>query len=268
MTHYNINVKNIVNIQDIQQKHFPNFFSKTEVARREYRYYNTLFCADHLVFSSKFIYRDVLKYYDFINEKKFSIIPEGVNCNIYKYKKDKNLSKKKYFFLPAQLWPHKNHLTVIKSFNEFNKKNKYKFKLFICGKSFQNNSNLLDLIKNTKNCFYLGLVSQNLIIKLMSNAIATISPSLYESSSLTLLEAIACRCLVIASDIEPNKEKKSFFKIFYFKRTSINNLKKIFFKVSLIEKKIKKNYLNKNARAIQSHTWKSFNTNWLNTCKN
>ena len=74
------------------------------------------------------------------------------------------------------------------------------------------------------------LFQKNLLIKYYKSCVATISPALYESSSLTLLEALAAGSRVIASDTEPNLKRKNI-QFYFLKRTIIlvwlNNLKKL-----------------------------------------
>ena len=104
--------------------------------------------------------------------------------------------KKKFFFLPAQLWKHKNHLTVIKGFEGFNKRNKLRdYKLVFCGHRFAETEYIFDYIKKKKldNIIYLNVISDKHLIWCMQNCISVICPALYESSSLVNLEAVAAK---------------------------------------------------------------------------
>ena len=226
---YNLKVKTFLNIQDIQHVHFPKFFSKLENLRREYVYFNSLKYSNDLICSSNFIKNNIKKNFN-LKKKKIYVIEEGVDLKRYrKTFKSKKLKFRNFFFFPAQLWKHKNHKLVIKSFDIFNKKFKNKYRLLICGKKFKDSYDIIELINKTNKCFYLGVISKNLLIKYYKSCVATISPALYESSSLTLLEALAAGSQVIASDTEPNLEKK--YSILFLKRTVIlvwlNNLKKL-----------------------------------------
>ena len=58
---YNLKVTSMLNIQDIQHIHFPDFFSYSENLRRKYLYYNSLKFSDKLVCSSNFIKKDIRK---------------------------------------------------------------------------------------------------------------------------------------------------------------------------------------------------------------
>lgn len=252
---YNLNVTSILNIQDIQHIHFPNFFSYTENLRRKYLYYNSLKFSDKLVCSSNFIKKDIKKNFNLKN-KKIKVIEEGVNLNEYK-KFTKIVKYKKFFFFPAQLWRHKNHLLVIKAFNMFNKNHNFKYNLIICGKKFETSKNIIDKIKKTKNCFYLGVVSKKLLFNLYNSSIATISPAIYESSSLTILEALACGSKVIASNTEPNLERKKFG-ILYFKKNSYISLKKQFENCLKKRKKVQNNN-----KLLKKFDWIYISKKWI-----
>tara|TARA_B100000029_G_scaffold502309_1_gene577359 strand:- start:490 stop:1143 length:654 start_codon:yes stop_codon:yes gene_type:complete len=87
---YNLKIKTILNIQDIQHIHYPNFFSKIENLRRKYLYFNSLKYSSNLICSSNFIRKDIKKNFNLKN-KKIKIIEEGVNIDDFKKKiKKKN----------------------------------------------------------------------------------------------------------------------------------------------------------------------------------
>ena len=253
---YNLKIKTILNIQDIQHIHYPNFFSKIENLRRKYLYFNSLKYSSNLICSSNFIRKDIKKNFNLKN-KKIKIIEEGVNIDDFKKKIKKKIKYKNFFFFPAQLWQHKNHLLVIKAFNIFNKKFGYKYKLIICGKSFRSSEKILNKINQTRNCYYLGVISKNSLIHFYKKSIATISPALYESSSLTILEALVCGSKIIASNTEPNLERKKF-NVLFFKKNSYKSLVNQFTK-SLLNSKSR---INKK-KSIKEFDWKNISKQWL-----
>ena len=126
----------------------------------------------------------------------------------------------------------------------------------MCGKSFISSKDILNKIMKCQNCHYLGVIDKSSLINLYRNSIATISPALYESSSLTILEALACGSKIIASKTEPNLERKKF-NVLYFNKNSYKDLAKQF-KNSLkkTENKVKKN-------EIKRFDWKNISKEWL-----
>lgn len=110
--------------------------------------------------------------------------------------------KKNNFVYISNASPHKNHLTLIKSFCDFYDKNKKgKLTLTVDGNFLE----ICDLIKKkqTKNypIINLGLISKETVYKLYQENDFLIFPSLSESFGLPLIEAVELGCKVIASDL-------------------------------------------------------------------
>ena len=103
---------------------------------------------------------------------------------------------------------HKNFISLIKAFLQLKAKS---IKLYIVGglneKIFgEYSSKVLDYIKNNDNIRFLGRVDDNKLIELYSNAVCFVYPSLYEGFGIPPLEAQACGCPVILSNIQVFKE--------------------------------------------------------------
>ena len=64
------------------------------------------------------------------------------------------------------------------------------------------------------------------LINLYSNSKIVLSPSIYESSSLPILESCKLGKPVICSDIQPNKELNKKLKLNFFKATSPKSFSK------------------------------------------
>jgi glycosyltransferase involved in cell wall biosynthesis len=251
---YNLKVKTLVNLHDIQHIHYPKYFSKNEVARRKVVYWNTALYAYKIFLSSKFIKKDIINYFKFLKNKNVSVINEGVQLDVFS-RKIEILKEKNYVFFPAQLWPHKNHSLVLKAMNILLKKYNSNVKLILTGQKIINKFGVYkDLIKN-KNILYLGVVTKKKIVSLFQNSLATLCPSLYESSSLTMLEAIACNTHVIASNTKFNLEMKDYFNIFFFKKNSPSDLA---YQIDHLSKNIKlyKNKKKRNIKNIKKFEWK------------
>ena len=88
------------------------------------------------------------------------------------------------------------------------------------GQKYNKSLPILNFINQNKDLDieYLGKVSFKILQKLYINCKIVICPALYESSSLTLLEAIKMSKPVIASNTPPNIELNKYFNINYFRR--------------------------------------------------
>ena len=67
-------------------------------------------------------FNNITKYFSKKFSKKLFIISEGVSQNFINNKKKLG----DYLFFPAQLWPHKNHLTILRAVKILNDKYKKK----------------------------------------------------------------------------------------------------------------------------------------------
>ena len=255
---YNFDIKTIINFHDLLHKRFPNFFSKKELILREYVYRNSSFNSDVLIASSFFMKREFLKFYYFLKNKRIIIMREGINKKIFNLKnviKKKN-RKREFIFYPAQLWYHKNHLTLLKAFKIISLKQK-KLQLILCGSKKNNFLNILNYIKLNSlqnRVKYLGNISQKKLEHYYKNCLLVVLPSLYESSSLVALEAIKMKKPVVCSNISPMLELKNKFKLIYFNSNSSNSLVKSLVFAIKNKKKLKK-YCRYNYQNLNDFNW-------------
>jgi len=137
--------------------------------------------------------------------KKFKnrvvVIGEGVN-NLFlnqdlKYLKNDN--EKPFFLVVGSPHKRKNFESVYKAFKSFIAKNKYSYNLIFAGRNvkifFQDIG-----INDFENIIFKHGVSDNELIKLYSNAYAYLNFSIHEGFGLTILEAMARKCLVLGSN--------------------------------------------------------------------
>ena len=106
----------------------------------------------------------------------------------------------RFLFYPAQLWPHKNHITIFKALTQL-KSSGINIPLVLTGARFTGSDDLLSYLKagEPNNIHYLGVVPYPDIIALHRAARFLVTASLYESSSIPILEACAAGTPIIAS---------------------------------------------------------------------
>jgi glycosyltransferase involved in cell wall biosynthesis len=203
----------ILSMHDIQQVHYPQYFSKKELIVRRIQYELSAERATYLQASSQFIKEDLLNHFNYLHPEQIVVIPEGVmieefsspveNDVVAKYKLPSN-----FLFFPAQLWFHKNHITVLKALNHLNRKQGLKIPLVMTGAKYTGAGQIFSYIKDQQMdyIYYLGKVPFTTMVALYQRARFFITAVLYESSSLPFLEAAAAGCPIIASDTPPNRE--------------------------------------------------------------
>ena len=254
---YNLKISSIINFHDIIHKTHPEFLEKREVIIRNVIYQNSADSADFIIASSKTMKKEFVSFMR-LKVNKIILINEGVDKNFTLKVKNKKI-KKKYFFYPAQFWIHKNHIQLIKEFTKFKVKTKSKIRLYLCGKRKKYFTKVEKYIKSNKikDVIYLGELSSNELKKYYNNCEAVVMPSLYESSSLVILEAISNKKIVIASNIGPNKELSQFFKIFIFNLYRKNDLSDQLSKVVNLDEFNRKKITNHNIARIENYFWKN-----------
>jgi glycosyltransferase involved in cell wall biosynthesis len=263
---YNLNIPTVTSIHDLQHLHYKNNFNTLQLKYRYFCYEETIKKSTIIQASSIFIKKDIIKFYPHINKKKIEVINEGIS-NDFKFKKI-NIAKKKFFFFPAQLWQHKNHMTVLKSIKVLKEKYRINSKLVMVGEKFRSSKNILNFINNNKhlNIQYLGKVNFKKLISLYENCKFLISPSLYESSSIPILEACKIGRPVICSDTDPNKELGKKLKLNYFVSDSYENLAILIKKISKNNNLLKKQ-VNFNRNIIKYYNWDNISKQYLKLFK-
>ena len=136
-------------------------------------------------------------------------------------------------------------------------KEKVNCKLIMCGGiNFTEKQKMLKLQKKTQGRIsHIGIVSKMSLINLYRRSRLVISPATYESSSLPILEAIACNTPVIASNTKPNIELNKKLDITLYKLNNSNSFirsfKEIWFNKSTYRKQT---FFNK--KALKEYSWK------------
>jgi glycosyltransferase involved in cell wall biosynthesis len=249
----NLKIKTITSIHDIQHLNLPENFSLFEKNYRELLHSTTVSNSSIIQASSFFIKKNLIKFYSEKIKSKIIVIREGVS---EKFKRKNKIELGNYIFFPAQLWPHKNHLVVLEAIKIINQRNNIKIKLIMSGENYKNSKKILEFINLNKqlDVKYLGKVNFDHLKELYINCRFVISPSIYESSSLVILESIKINKPVIASNTAPNIELSKFFKINYFETKNATSLAILILKIWNKEKLIKAQ-IKFNKKKIHLFSW-------------
>jgi glycosyltransferase involved in cell wall biosynthesis len=194
----------IVTIHDIIHLKYPVSYSYS------YRkYYEVVFplilkYSKHIITVSEFSKKEISSYFG-INEAKISIVYNGVD---EKFKPKKLENQERYILGVSSIAYHKNFISLVEAFLKLKTKD---IKLYIVGglneKIFGKDSKkILNRLKSNDSIKFLGRVDDNKLIELYSNAVCFVYPSLYEGFGIPPLEAQACGCPVVLSDIPVFKE--------------------------------------------------------------
>jgi glycosyltransferase involved in cell wall biosynthesis len=112
----------VYNPHDLQHRHLPEFFTSGEVARRESLYRAGCTYSSAVTTASRWAARDVELSYGVPSERMF-VVPSGASTELYPPPTPESLGDVRrrlslpdvFALYPAQTWPHKNHVGLIKA---------------------------------------------------------------------------------------------------------------------------------------------------------
>jgi glycosyltransferase involved in cell wall biosynthesis len=114
-----------------------------------------------------------------------------------------------YILMVSTLEPRKNHLTLLKAFENIRLQHGSKTKLVLVGSKGWNAENIMEKIvpgiRSGYICWLSGVPSDELRV-LYRNAILTVCPSIAEGFDYSGVEAMCSGCVVLASDIAVHRE--------------------------------------------------------------
>jgi glycosyltransferase involved in cell wall biosynthesis len=113
-------------------------------------------------------------------------------------------------FYPAQFWPHKNHVTLLRAVKVLRDRHSLNFHVVLTGSDQGNLSYVKQLVSQlglVDQVHFLGFVSTDELIALYQNAFALMYTSMFGPDNLPPLEAFALGCPVIAAKVPGSEEQ-------------------------------------------------------------
>jgi glycosyltransferase involved in cell wall biosynthesis len=251
----------IYSIHDLQHVHFPEFFSPEHRLERDAIMDA---CARHatlLQATSRQMKDEFLAHFAFLRAEQIPIIPEGVNLSAYQGStagdvKERHGLPDRFLFFPAQLWHHKNHITILKALARLRERG-IVIPLVLTGARYEASQHLFDFIEEhglSGQVFYLGLVPYEDVIALHRAARFLITASLYEAGSIPTLEAAASGTPILAGITPSQLEHSRDLEMQLFAPIDDAALADLLIKVWDDDKLIAEQVAHNNM-AIQNFTW-------------
>jgi len=206
---YKTSIPVITTMHDVQEFHFPEFFTASERLHRAINNLKSVSESDYIIVSFEHIKIDLIKFYP-ITEAKISVCPPPFADDWFATKKEtewKTLEEKysiakKYLLYPAATWKHKNHTALIEALAEI-KKNNRDINLICTGNKTEYYSTIEKKLRELKlesAVKFLGIVPEEDLIGLYKNAELVVIPTLYEAGSGPLYEAMKYKVPVICAN--------------------------------------------------------------------
>ena len=190
----NIKGKKILSIHGVFSNQINDLHGKTlaNISRKYEK--NALKWADAITVISK----EAFDYYTNLGYNVFQV-PNAIDISSLETNVDKRYSKQVIF--AGRL----SHEKGIDSLISISQKLTDDIHLIILGAGPEEEK-IKDLVKNHKNIHFFGYQNKNQTISLIRGSDILIHPSLHEGISSTILESMACKTAIIASDVGGNRE--------------------------------------------------------------
>lgn len=225
----------VLTMHDIQHVHYPEFFSWPTRLSRRVTYGLSARHANYLQANSHYTREDLLNYFRWLSPEQVEVIPSGVLVEKFAAPAAADALARlgalpdRFLFFPAQLWPHKNHLTVLLALKQIESKHRLKLPLVLTGEKFAAAPRVIKFIggQNMGYVRHLGKVSSQEMVALYQKAAFMITATLHESSSLPVLEAAAAGTPIIASRIPPIQELGQVLQLNLFDPLDVDGLARL-----------------------------------------
>jgi len=207
---YKTKIPVIITMHDLQEYHYPEFFSLKEKLFRKINNYIAIRDSHRVIVSFNHVKQDITKYFN-AAEDRISVCPPPFSDDWFTKQKEtgwdtlrgKYNINQKYILYPAATWKHKNHLRLLEAMKKLVQVQN-NVQLVCTGKktSFYNELHkkiieyrLEDTVRFT------GIVPEEDLIGLYRNARLVVIPTLYEAGSGPLYEAMRFGIPVICSNV-------------------------------------------------------------------
>jgi len=196
--------KQVVFIPDIQHEHFPEFFSRSALLSRRGAFSRTLRSAGAIGTISEFARRTILEFEQtqctdvFLMPPAPQVTMDADFASPSREFRDRLTAIGRFFFYPANLWKHKNHLRILEAFKLFKQTTGSDVAMVFTGHG-EGWAKLSELYSRLP-LHHLGFVSRAELRYLFQHSLALTFFSLYEGFGMPLLEAFEFNCPVICSN--------------------------------------------------------------------
>jgi glycosyltransferase involved in cell wall biosynthesis len=192
-------IPSIYNPHDLQHRHYPEFFTSAEVARRDVLHAVACRSSAAVAAESFAAREDIIQQYR-TPEEKVVAIPRGAPTIFYRNPVPEDLEAIRhgyalpphFMLYPAQYWPHKNHVRLLKSLANLRDKHGIIANLVCTGRRSHDWPRVREQTRALRldgQVQFLGFVEPGHLRALYRLADFLIFPSLFEGGGFPILEA-------------------------------------------------------------------------------
>ncbi len=174
-----------------------------------------------------------------------------------KVKSQKPLIESPYFLYVGNAYPHKNLETLLRAFQQYTvHSTQYIVKLVLVGKDDFFYRRIKELVGNMKlddSVIFFGQADDMQLDNLYAHAIALVFPSFMEGFGLPGLEAMACECPVVCSDIPIFHEIYGDATVYFNPKSPEDMISK--FKAVMSDKTLQNHLIEKGKLQVKQYSW-------------
>jgi glycosyltransferase involved in cell wall biosynthesis len=195
----------VMTLVDIQEKYYPQFFTKQDLLSRKYHYEGSTRAADQVITISEFS-RTSIAYHHRIPIDKVHVVYLAPDESFQQPLEGNPTGlelPERYIFYPANRWFHKNHDNLLKSLRILLREFNLRVDCVLTGFDYDNGYPLQKKIGEyglNHQIRTLGYVTQEQIKHIYHKAVLLCFPSLFEGFGMPLVEAMAVGCPVVCSN--------------------------------------------------------------------
>lgn len=200
--------RTLVTVADFSFEAHPDWHPKDRVEFFRRNFWKRIRRADGIVVISDFVKQSAIEFG--LPAENLRTIHLGVDGEFFRVmERDRLLATKMKFNLPdsfilfvGSIEPRKNLLRLLHAYLSLDSRLRKEMKLVLVGFKGWGNQEVMDLLNRAKDdVLYTGYVSESELGEIYNLATLFAYPSLYEGFGLPALEAMACGCPVVASNV-------------------------------------------------------------------
>lgn len=200
-------VASVVNLSDIQEVLYPQFFSEQELDSRKRHFAPSTKCANSVLTVSEFSKRTIAEHHGITPEKIF-VAWHSADESMFEPPAADALQSfdlpERFIFYPANFWQHKNHDALLRALVHLQTTHDVIIPCVLTGQEIENGYPIRKKIAEyglDDQVRLLGYVTNEEVHALFHKAAILCFPSLYEGFGMPLVDAMAAGTPIVCSDV-------------------------------------------------------------------
>jgi glycosyltransferase involved in cell wall biosynthesis len=246
--------KIVTTVHDFSFHLYPEWHPNSRVDYFRQNFFTRISLSDVVVTPSEYIKKEAEEILG--NNLKIVSIPNGYNPKVFYHEEEK--ARKNFVLFVGAIEPRKNLKNLILAYKSLPDNIRKEFRLVLAGDRGWKNDEIMELIDSSKkHCSidYIGYVNERTLSELYQTASCLVYPSFYEGFGLPPLEAMACGCPVIVSNV-PSLQEVCKDAAYYVDPGSIESIANGIYRV-LTDSDLRRNMEKKGLERARNMTWEN-----------